>query len=141
MIKKIRALLFSLAGAITLLLPAIAMPVLVHADSIQPGLGCGANLQFTDSPTTDCSGGNGDPQGTVNNIVKTVINIFSVVVGIIAVIFIIIGGIKYITSGGDSNNVSSAKNTILYAIVGLVIVALAQILVRYVLAKVSQSTQ
>jgi hypothetical protein len=49
---------------------------------------------------------------------------------------IIIGGFKYITSGGDSNNVSSAKNTILYAIIGLIIVALAQTIVRFILGRV-----
>jgi hypothetical protein len=48
---------------------------------------------------------------------------------------IIIGGFRYITSGGDSGSVSSAKNTVLYAIVGLIIVALAQVIVRFVLSK------
>jgi TRAP-type C4-dicarboxylate transport system permease small subunit len=65
---------------------------------------------------------------------KRIINIFSVIVGVIAVIMIIIGGLKYITSGGESSNVSGAKNTIIYAIVGLVIVALAQFIVRFVLS-------
>jgi hypothetical protein len=51
---------------------------------------------------------------------------------------IIVGGLKYILSAGDSGNVTSAKNTIVYAIVGLVIVALAQFVVRFVLTKVSQ---
>ena len=46
---------------------------------------------------------------------------------------IIVGGIKYITSGGDSGNISGAKNTIIYAVIGLIIVALAQMLVHYVL--------
>jgi hypothetical protein len=45
--------------------------------------------------------------------------------------------LKYITSGGDSGNITGAKNTILYAIIGLVVVALAQIVVRFVLAKAS----
>jgi hypothetical protein len=53
---------------------------------------------------------------------------------------IIVGGLKYITSGGDSGNVSGAKNTILYAIVGLVVVALAQIIVRFVLTRVTTAT-
>ncbi len=48
---------------------------------------------------------------------------------------IIVGGLKYITSGGDSGNITSAKNTILYAIVGLIVVALAQIIVRFVLQR------
>lgn len=75
----------------------------------------------------------------VNNLITQIINIFSVIVGIIAVIFIIIGGLKYITSGGDSGNVTGAKNTILYAIIGLIIVALAQFIVRFVLAKTSET--
>ena len=60
---------------------------------------------------------------------------FSAIVGIIAVVMIIVGGIKYITSGGDSGNVTAAKNTILYAVIGLVVVALAQIIVKFVLGR------
>ena len=58
------------------------------------------------------------------------------VVGVIAVIMIIIGGLRYITSGGDSNNTKGAKDTILYAIIGLVVVAMAQVIVKFVLNKV-----
>jgi hypothetical protein len=85
-------------------------------------------------------GGNGcteQPGGpTVEGIIKTVINLLSLIVGVVAVIMIIIGGLKYITSAGDAGKVSSAKNTLLYAIIGLVIVALAQVIVRFVLNKV-----
>jgi len=56
------------------------------------------------------------------------------------VIMIIVGGFRYITSGGESGNVSGAKNTLIYAIVGLVIVALAQIIVHYVLNTASSAT-
>jgi hypothetical protein len=84
-----------------------------------------------------CTTGNGgDPETQVSKLVADIINIFSWVVGIAAVIMIMVGGFKYITSTGDSGNVTSAKNTILYAIIGLVIVALAQIIVRFVLNKV-----
>lgn len=69
------------------------------------------------------------------NIVKTALNIFSVVIGIIAVVMIMIGGVKYVTSQGDSNQTNSAKNTILYAAIGLVIAALSQVVVRFVLAR------
>jgi hypothetical protein len=48
---------------------------------------------------------------------------------------IIYGGFRYITSGGESGSISSAKNTILYAIIGLIIVALAQFIVKFILAK------
>lgn len=73
--------------------------------------------------------------GDVNKIIKVVINTFSVVVGVVAVIMIIVAGFKYITSGGDSGSISSAKNTLIYAIVGLVVVALAQGIVRFVLSR------
>jgi len=72
---------------------------------------------------------------TANSVLKKAINLFSVVIGVIAILMVIIGGLKYITSSGDSNNVNSAKNTILYAIIGLVVVALAQVIVRFVLDK------
>jgi hypothetical protein len=72
---------------------------------------------------------------TVNKMVKTVISLLSFVIGVVAVIMIIVGGLKYITSGGDAGKVTSAKNTILYAVIGLVIVALAQVIVRFVLQK------
>ena len=70
-------------------------------------------------------------------IVRRIINIFSVVVGAVSVIMIIIGGFRYIISGGDSSGVSSAKNTILYAIVGLVIVLFAQVIIRFILTNAS----
>lgn len=70
---------------------------------------------------------------TVDSTVKLAVDVLSIIVGIAAVIMIIIGGFKYIISSGDSSNITSAKNTILYAIIGLVIVALAQIIVTYVL--------
>ena len=52
-------------------------------------------------------------------------NILIFVIGVIAVVMIIIGGIRYSTSGGDQAQITSAKNTILYAVVGLVVAFLA----------------
>ena len=75
----------------------------------------------------------------VPNILTNIINIFSWIVGVVSVIMIIWGGFRYITSGGDQNGVTAAKNTILYAVVGLVIVALAQVIVQFVLTKTDQA--
>jgi lysylphosphatidylglycerol synthetase-like protein (DUF2156 family) len=77
----------------------------------------------------DCNGAS----TKINGVLKTLINLLSAIVGVVAVIMIVVGGFKYITSGGDSNKTASAKNTIVYAIIGLVIVALAQILVHFVI--------
>ena len=76
-----------------------------------------------------------DASERVNDIIRLVINVFSLIVGVVSVIMIIIGGLKYITSGGEGSNIQGAKNTILYAIIGLVVVALAQVIVQFVLEK------
>lgn len=86
---------------------------------------------------TNCS--NSSSTG-LDNVIATIINILSIIVGFVAVIMIIVGGIKFITSSGDSSNVASARNTILYAIIGLVIVALAQVIVHFVILKASAGT-
>lgn len=135
MTTSIKRFLLNMLAAVTLLLP-VALPVAVHAQAdIQGSLCQGSDLSV--STGGDC-GSTAQAEDSVNNIIKTVINVFSLVVGVISVIFIIVGGFKYITSGGDSNSVTSARNTIMYAIVGLVIVALAQIIVQFVLNRVTQ---
>jgi uncharacterized membrane protein len=86
----------------------------------------------TDSNGCD-NGGGVDVQAEIGMLASKVVNIFSIVVGVIAVIMVIYGGFRYIISGGDSGKVGNAKNTLIYAIVGLIIVALAQLIVHYVL--------
>lgn len=84
----------------------------------------------------------GDCSGTdVNNTIQAAVEILSIVVGIAAVIVIIVSGLKYITSGGDSGKVSSAKSTLVYALVGLAIAALAQFLVHFVLTQADNSSK
>ena len=138
MIKKMKRIVLSLAASAALLLP-VAIPAVASAATFDPagGLNCGTNIELSETGTCATTG-DGDATTKVNNAVSLALNLFSAVVGIIAVVMIIVGGVKYITSGGDSGNVASAKNTILYAIIGLVVVALAQIIVRFVLARFTQ---
>ena len=103
------------------------------------------------SITSDiCNGSNvGSPAGTtcttnsstdsLKTLAAKIISVFSILVGVVAVIMVIFGGFKYITSGGDSNSVSGAKNTLIYAIIGLIIVALAQFIVHFVLNTATQT--
>jgi ABC-type Fe3+ transport system permease subunit len=72
------------------------------------------------------------------DLASSIINIISILLGIVAVIMIIVGGFKYVTSNGDSNAITSARNTVIYALVGLIVAALAQFLVKYVLANIKQ---
>lgn len=77
--------------------------------------------------------------GTVNNFnigtaITNIVNIMLYALGAIAVIMIVIGGIRYTTSNGDSNGIQSAKNTILYAVAGLVVAILAYAIVNFVVS-------
>ena len=70
---------------------------------------------------------------------KQITNTILYIVGIIAVVMLIIGGIKYVVSGGDSKKVTDAKNTVLYAIIGLVIAFLAFAIVNFVITALPSS--
>ena len=74
-------------------------------------------------------GDSGDLVGSITTILNSVV----AVLGIICVIVIIIGGVKYMTSSGDAGKVKSAKDTILYGIIGLVICVLAFAIVNFVI--------
>ncbi|HLG90751.1 MAG TPA: pilin [Candidatus Saccharimonadales bacterium] len=128
--KKIKNILLS--GSLFLALLFNFVPSLAYAqtpkDAIQKGV-CDASGQ---SP---CDSGTATK--SLDDTIASVINILSVVVGVVAVIMLIVGGFRYITSAGDTARVASAKNTILYAIIGLIIVALAQVIVRFVLGNVT----
>lgn len=73
----------------------------------------------------------------INGILSTVISILSYVVGIVAVIMIIYGGIKMVLSQGDSSSFGTGRNTVIYALIGVVVAVLAQVLVHFVLFKTS----
>jgi hypothetical protein len=79
-----------------------------------------------------CDGTDGANCGQVEDVVSSVINVITWVIGIIAVIMLIFGGIQYATSAGDEKKVTTAKNTIIYAVVGLAIALLAFVLVNFV---------
>ena len=82
------------------------------------------------------SSGNGDSASTnfAGKIASNVVNVFSLIIGVVAVIMIMVGGFRYIVSNGDSNSLKGAKDTILYALVGVVIALFAQVIARFVLA-------
>jgi len=130
--NRIKKFMLTMAVACIGLVPAFGLANIAYAENISQNLCKGANISLTDN-NCDQSSANAKIQSIANWIIDT----FSWIVGIVSVIMIIWGGFKYMTSSGNDSNVTAAKNTILYAIVGLVIVALAQILVKFVLAKLT----
>lgn len=92
-----------------------------------------------DAPTAckDKSLGGKNPLFGPDGILTKVINILSIVVGIAAVIGIMDAGLKFIRSGDNPQEVSSARDRVLYACIALVIAAAAQLMVRFILYKIT----
>ena len=88
-----------------------------------------------DNDTTQTTSNNSlyGPNGVVGKIVR----ILSIIIGFAAVIVIMIAGIQYMTAAGDSTKVSNAKNAIIYALVGLLVAVIAQVLVLYVIGRIT----
>ncbi len=127
--QKLRRLII-LAASAGLLMVAAAPAVAGAAsatDAIQNAIEGGINNAAGNTGTS------AEAANKVNDTIANVINVLSAVVGVVAVIMLIIAGYRYITSGGSADKVKSAKDTLVYAVVGLIIVALAQIIVRFVL--------
>ena len=86
----------------------------------------------------DSARGNDQPpslfgEGGEGGLFQQIVNIMLFIIGAVAVIMLIIGGIRYVVSGGDQNSVTAAKNTILYAIIGIIVAVLAFAVVNFVL--------
>ncbi len=143
MIRKIKIALISLALSLGLVAP-LAMPAVVSAANTTNTVTSGVCTGVTDATgnagsSGGCFGTDTNGESSLKTIATKVINVFSIIVGIVAVIMVIYGGFRYITSGGDSGRVGNAKNTLIYAIIGLIIVALAQFLVHFVLSTSTQA--
>lgn len=110
------SVLFGVSNVTFAVAPGIDAPRNEVCEGITGGGGCTA------------AGGN-----DISRVLKAVLNILSWIAGVAAIIMVIIAGLKYITSGGDSSSIAGAKQALIYALVGAIIVALAQVLVRFVL--------
>lgn len=139
--KKILSLTvaFAFAFGLVALAPSASNAA---GNTFNDGVCNGVNVVLQGQSAKDGSGvagcDNGDADGSLAALVNKVIDLFSIVVGAVSVLMIIYGGFKYITSGGSDDGTKAAKNTILYALVGLVIVLISQTIVKFVFTKALQ---
>jgi len=112
------------AGVLFLLVAANPLSAFAQSD-IRSGVDSADTGGFADSLF-----GTDDTDGVFQNIVNALLFL----IGAIAVVMLIIGGFRYVVSAGDSNAIESAKKTIMYAIVGIVVAFLAFAAVEFVLS-------
>lgn len=112
--------------------------VLVQAQGVTE-VNCGAvvDVRAGCEGPTDAQKAEADTK--VNNLVKRSVQIFQVIVGIIALFMVISGGLNYITAGGDSAKLKTARERLIYAVIGLVIVGIAQTIVQFALNRAANS--
>lgn len=97
--------------------------------------------QITQVSGNDCSGlginctGNEDTSSLIQTI-GTIVEALLALVGIVAAIYLVLGGVRYILSEGDENKAEKAKNTILYAIIGIIVIGLSALIVNYIIQNV-----
>ena len=138
MIKKLKLTILTLAIALGGFVPALVPVAVTHADNIQSNLCDGSkSASGSQKPCDNATIGSGEG---IKTVAANVVKLISIIVGVISIIFIIYGGFRYITSGGDSGKVGNAKNTLIYAVIGLVVVALAQLIVNVVLSTANNAT-
>jgi hypothetical protein len=120
--------LFALAGALTFA-PQVALAA------------CGAGSSAADclqQGVDDAGGSSQTNKASLPDRAVTITNVLLFILGAIAIIMIIIGGIRYVVSAGDSSAITGAKNTILYAVIGLVVAILAYAIVNFVIKSLSK---
>lgn len=74
--------------------------------------------------------------GSFSNVINTILY----VAGIVAVAMLIIGGIRFMISRGDKDKVQKAKNTIIYAIIGLILVIFSYAIVNFIVSATGKLT-
>ena len=121
-------------------LAAVAVVPVVGATMGLNSTTAGAQVDEINRGLNAVGGSNSSATLQVDEIVLAVVNWLLFAVGVISVIMLIVGGIKYATSAGDSNKVTSAKNTIMYAIIGLAVAVLAFAIVGFVMNTLNGGT-
>ena len=96
-----------------------------------------SDSQYAANNTSFCQNQTNSNNNPIIDGINTAINILTLLIGTAAVIMTIVGGFKFVTSAGDPQATSAARNTIIYSLVGLVVTILARFIVVFVLGLVS----
>lgn len=122
--------IIKIAGAFALPMLVMGVVLLASGDNAFAQSGVREGLDKVQSANTGAN-------ANVDDIISKSINFALMAIAIVSVFMLIIGGFKYTTSNGDSAKVTSAKNTIMYSLIGLIIAIFAYAIVNFVVSKVT----
>jgi hypothetical protein len=127
--KRISKLFYILALLVGFAMPMVSLAGSVSAVDVFQVCNNGG------SSTDVCKDARASSGNPITKALKTVISILALIIGIVSVVMLVIGGLKFVTSQGDPSSTKSARNTVIYALAGLVVAGLAQTIVVFVLSK------
>lgn len=111
-------------------------PMIVNAQAVNNEIKDACTNSATNSSLCADFQANVDPASDpVSKLAKTITDIFAFFAGIIALIYLIFGGFKYVKSAGNAEKAASGRQTIIYALVGIIIIIVAQQLVLFIISK------
>lgn len=128
---------FKKVAASLLMIPVLAFGVSVFNPTAVMAADCPIGTVWDGAKCADPNNGEGP---TLQEILKNVINVALFIVGAASVLMMIYGGIRYTLSAGNATHVTAAKNTILYALIGLIVALLAYAIVNFVLTAITGAT-
>lgn len=120
--------------AMVMLLPAVAVAVPAQTSAINVFSDCTGAAATTAVCKAVPNPGKPGTNPAIH-IIKVAITIVSIIIGVAAVIMIILAGLAMVTSNGDPQAIAKARTSIIYALIGLIVAALAETIVAFVLNK------
>lgn len=119
---------------ITRTLMSIALvAAVVAAPLVSPQLAFATDTAQQACNGVQAAGGGACGGGQLEKFLKDIVNILLFVIGTISVIMIIVGGLRYVLSGGDAGSIKAGKDTVLYAIIGLVVAIMAYAITNFII--------
>lgn len=112
--------IFSIGLVASAALPVYAVEVFDQCDDV-------------DVESSICESVDSEQSGDLPNMLGIIINTLLILIGMVSVVMIVIGGFRYTMSRGEASEVKTAKDIILYAIIGLVVAVMAYAIVNFVL--------
>lgn len=128
--KISRIITIFITAVLGLSLFSFALPVHAAGDV------CSQDKSQVPDAVWEAAGCNNNTKDALPGIIINILNGIIAVSGLIAVIFVLIGGINYMTSAGDTSKLEKAKKTILYAVIGMAIAALAFAIVNFTIINI-----
>ena len=121
-----------------LIVPMLALGASAALQVVEPVAVSAQQSKITEG--MEATGIDDSSSADLPGLITIVVNTLLIIVGAVAVIMLIWGGFKYITSAGDASAVTAAKNTILYAVIGIIVAVLSYAIVNWVITTVTSGS-